>query len=82
MQGTRTYFPNFLEFACDGGFILHGSEERQCLANGSWSGNLTFCKGLCVNNVSEKCICETVPKNIEYTFYITCDFSVLFKILP
>ena len=29
----------------------------------------------------EKCICEFIPKNIEYTFYISCDFSVLF-ILP
>ena len=46
VQGEKTYFPNLVQFACDEGFLLEGSRERQCLANGSWSGNQTFCKGL------------------------------------
>ena len=45
-KGTRTYFPNVLQFSCDKGFILGGATERQCLADGSWSGNDTSCKGL------------------------------------
>ena len=44
--GRKTFFPNVLHFACDKGFILHGSSERQCMANGTWSGNQTFCKGI------------------------------------
>ena len=45
-EGSNTFFPNVLQFACDEGFILHGSSERRCLASGSWSGNQTICKGV------------------------------------
>ncbi|KAL9989269.1 hypothetical protein ACROYT_G003802 [Oculina patagonica] len=45
-HGSKTSFPNLLQFNCDEGFILHGSNERQCLANGSWSGNQTFCEAI------------------------------------
>lgn len=34
-----------VRFACDSGYILHGSEERTCLANGSWTGKQPECKG-------------------------------------
>lgn len=34
-----------VRFACDTGYILHGSEERTCLANGSWTGRQPECKG-------------------------------------
>ena len=30
---------------CDEGFTLRGSEIRQCLSNGTWSGNDTLCDG-------------------------------------
>lgn len=34
-----------VRYACDTGYILHGSEERKCLANGSWTGRQPECKG-------------------------------------
>ncbi|KAF4798122.1 hypothetical protein TURU_067376 [Turdus rufiventris] len=33
-----------IHFSCDIGYILHGSEERTCLANGSWTGKQPECK--------------------------------------
>ena len=53
LKGTRTYFPNVLQFSCGAGFILGGSTERQCLADGSWSGDDTFCKGLFVKKFTK-----------------------------
>lgn len=34
-----------MQFSCELGYILHGSEERTCLANGSWTGKQPECKG-------------------------------------
>ena len=34
---------------CDEGFTLRGSEIRQCLSNGTWSGNDTLCDGKSVS---------------------------------
>ncbi|XP_068694975.1 sushi, von Willebrand factor type A, EGF and pentraxin domain-containing protein 1-like isoform X1 [Montipora foliosa] len=45
-SGNLTTFPNEIVFGCDNGFLLVGSGVRRCLANGSWSGNQTFCKAV------------------------------------
>uniref|UniRef100_A0A667I6B0 CUB and sushi domain-containing protein 3 n=1 Tax=Lynx canadensis TaxID=61383 RepID=A0A667I6B0_LYNCA len=39
-----------VRFACDIGYILHGSEERTCLANGSWTGRQPECKAIQCGN--------------------------------
>ncbi|XP_012500747.1 PREDICTED: CUB and sushi domain-containing protein 3, partial [Propithecus coquereli] len=39
-----------VRFACDTGYILHGSEERTCLANGSWTGRQPECKAVQCGN--------------------------------
>lgn len=44
--GELTTYPNKVYFQCDEGFVLKGSSVRVCLANGSWSGNDTACKGV------------------------------------
>ena len=36
--GVATYF-------CDDGYELEGNTSRECLPDGQWSGNETFCKG-------------------------------------
>lgn len=36
---------SIVRFSCELGYILHGSEERTCLANGSWTGRQPECKG-------------------------------------
>jgi len=40
-----TTFPNKILFNCDEGFNLSGSDVRHCQANGTWSGNQTYCEG-------------------------------------
>jgi len=42
---SKTVFPNSIEFRCDEGFDLLGSEHRTCNSDGKWSGNTTSCKG-------------------------------------
>ncbi|KAB0365770.1 hypothetical protein FD754_009926 [Muntiacus muntjak] len=39
-----------VRFACDTGYILHGSEERTCLSNGSWTGRQPECKAVQCGN--------------------------------
>lgn len=43
--GDLTVFPNKIIFGCDEGFLLRGSNIRNCQANGAWSGNQTICEG-------------------------------------
>lgn len=43
--GNLSTFPNKISFQCDDGFILMGSEMRQCQATGLWTGNETICEG-------------------------------------
>ena len=43
--GNSTVFPNSVLFHCDPGFILSGSTERTCRANGTWGGSPTVCSG-------------------------------------
>lgn len=44
--GFLTTFPNKIDFSCDEGFFLRGSQTRHCEENGTWSGNQTFCQGI------------------------------------
>ncbi|MBZ3869507.1 CUB and sushi domain-containing protein 3 [Sciurus carolinensis] len=41
---------SIVRFACDTGYILHGSEERTCLVNGSWTGRQPECKAVQCGN--------------------------------
>lgn len=44
-KGMQTVFPNVVQFGCDEGFILQGSSDRICQANGTWSGVPARCNG-------------------------------------
>lgn len=44
-SGDLTVFPNTKYFTCDLGFLMGGSSERACQANGTWSGTNTTCSG-------------------------------------
>ena len=57
--GELTTYPNKVYFQCDEGFVLKGSSVRVCLANGSWSGNDTACKG-----VSSPVLALSVSRNV------------------
>lgn len=43
--GEKTTYTNQMAFSCDDGFIQRGSVIRKCQANGTWSGDITFCEG-------------------------------------
>ena len=45
LVGNLTTYPNKVKFICDEGFNLRGSNIRQCLSTGNWSGNESFCEG-------------------------------------
>ncbi|XP_073446315.1 CUB and sushi domain-containing protein 3 isoform X7 [Dendrobates tinctorius] len=49
-EGTEFRTKNTLRFSCEVGYILHGSEERTCLSNGSWTGRQPECKAVQCGN--------------------------------
>ena len=38
-------YPNSVRHICDMGFVLRGSPEIKCQANGTWSKASSFCEG-------------------------------------
>ncbi|WAR09791.1 CSMD1-like protein [Mya arenaria] len=42
LNGATTY-ESLVQYSCNSGFNLSGSETRECLADGSWSGLLPVC---------------------------------------
>ena len=38
-------YPNSVRHICDKGFVLRGSPEIKCQANGTWSKTSSFCEG-------------------------------------
>uniref|UniRef100_A0A8D0DEN9 Sushi domain containing 2 n=1 Tax=Sander lucioperca TaxID=283035 RepID=A0A8D0DEN9_SANLU len=42
-NGTHYLEGNTLSFTCNKGFILHGSTERTCLVDGTWTGKQPYC---------------------------------------
>ena len=52
--GLKTIYPNLLRFECEEGFTLNGSPVRNCQANGTWSGEDTFCQGNCTKTNNNK----------------------------
>ena len=45
IEGTTT-FGSRVEFICDAGFTREGNQFRECLVDGSWSGNAPTCEGM------------------------------------
>ena len=45
-SGNETACGAVTSFACDLGFTLSGSSERECLSDGNWSGNDATCDGM------------------------------------
>ena len=42
--GNSFIFGSIINHTCDLGFVINGSNQRECLGNGSWSGSLPTCK--------------------------------------
>ncbi|XP_073535892.1 CUB and sushi domain-containing protein 3 isoform X7 [Phyllobates terribilis] len=49
-EGTEFRTKNTMRFTCEAGYVLHGSEERTCLSNGSWTGRQPECKAVQCGN--------------------------------
>lgn len=43
-NGTVTILNNIAKYHCNRGFKLFGNDERFCLPNGTWNGNIPSCK--------------------------------------
>ena len=52
-------------FSCDDGFIQRGSVIRKCQANGTWSGDATFCEGRLQVSVEKQANKQINKKGIE-----------------
>ena len=48
-------FESTANFSCNEGFIIHGSSNRTCLKDGSWSGTETVCRGKLSNMTVIQC---------------------------
>ena len=44
MNITGTSYDSLATFDCDDDFILIGPNIRMCLANGSWSSDMPYCR--------------------------------------
>ncbi|KAG9478625.1 hypothetical protein GDO78_012335 [Eleutherodactylus coqui] len=49
-EGMEFRTKNTLRFSCEVGYVPHGSEERTCLSNGSWTGRQPECKAVQCGN--------------------------------
>nr|DBA24038.1 TPA: hypothetical protein GDO54_011744 [Pyxicephalus adspersus] len=49
-DGTDFRTKSILRFTCDVGYMLHGSEDRTCMSNGSWTGRQPECKAVQCGN--------------------------------
>lgn len=45
-----------VRFSCEPGYLLKGSPERTCLANGSWLGTQAECHGKACRHVLQPCV--------------------------
>ena len=45
LAGVKTTYNSAVNFTCNKGYTLEGSQSRICDANGMWSGNKTTCLG-------------------------------------
>ncbi|XP_041573685.2 P-selectin isoform X5 [Taeniopygia guttata] len=70
-------FGSTCAFSCQVGFVLMGSESRECTALGTWTGNPTHCKAISCPVLSPpsrgQLSCSHVHGN--FTYNSTCTFS-------
>ncbi|NXM71505.1 LYAM3 protein, partial [Serilophus lunatus] len=78
-------FGSTCAFSCQTGFVLKGSESRNCTATGAWTGHAPRCEGrAAVGAQSIKCSALSTPKmgqaacshpHGHFTFGSKCSFS-------
>ncbi|XP_078575446.1 sushi, von Willebrand factor type A, EGF and pentraxin domain-containing protein 1-like isoform X3 [Branchiostoma floridae x Branchiostoma japonicum] len=44
ISGSSYEFNHTLEYKCNTGYVLNGTDERTCLASGEWSDKIPFCQ--------------------------------------
>ena len=70
---SGTTFKKIARFSCDDGFALQGVQQRECQANGQWSGSLPSCiRNDCgdpgsVTNGQRQLTSTTVGSQVTYT---------------
>ncbi|NXN83335.1 LYAM3 protein, partial [Bombycilla garrulus] len=70
-------FGSMCAFSCQAGFVLKGSESRECTAMGTWTGDPTICKAISCPVLPPpsrgQLSCSHVHGN--FTYNSTCTFS-------
>ncbi|OXB84201.1 UNVERIFIED_CONTAM: hypothetical protein H355_007084, partial [Colinus virginianus] len=76
LHGNFT-FRSVCDFSCQSGFELVGSQSRECMATGNWTGDIPRCKAISCPELSApehgELNCSHLHGN--FTFGSTCDFS-------
>ncbi|NXO64439.1 LYAM3 protein, partial [Phainopepla nitens] len=76
VHGNFTY-GSVCAFSCQAGFVLMGSESRECTATGTWTGDPTHCKAISCPVLAPpsrgQLSCSHVHGN--FTYNSTCTFS-------
>ncbi|KAM8966399.1 CUB and sushi domain-containing protein 3 [Pelodytes ibericus] len=49
-EGTEFRTRSTMRYSCETGYIIHGSEERTCLSNATWTGRQPECKAVQCGN--------------------------------
>ena len=76
-EGTVTTFGSIVNHTCNEGYVLIGANERECLANESWSAPLSSCdsKSLYVRNVHIwLCTLKDKSSIVNWSFTLCCNY--------
>ncbi|NWW44651.1 LYAM3 protein, partial [Pedionomus torquatus] len=78
-------FGSTCAFSCQMGFALMGSESRECMATGTWTGEAPHCEGMCLSTIPAiQCSTLATPNmgqaacshlHGDFSFGSTCVFS-------
>ncbi|XP_065599964.1 P-selectin-like isoform X4 [Cyrtonyx montezumae] len=76
LHGNFT-FRSVCDFSCQSGFELMGSQSRECMASGNWTGDIPRCKAVTcpVLRAPEHGKLNCSHLHGIFTFGSTCDFS-------
>ncbi|XP_023787352.1 P-selectin-like [Cyanistes caeruleus] len=76
LHGNFT-FGSTCAFSCQAGFVLMGSESRECTATGTWTGDTPHCKAISCPELAPPSRAQLSCSHLHgnFTYNSTCSFS-------